>query len=212
MRQSNLAQKPQTHLQEGEEHPKTAIQRVSNIRLQDLSSREVNEIIAALLELDTNITQGLGEICHKKTSGNPYFVLQYLKLLETEGLLVFSSDSQRWEWDESKVLSETNVTGNILEVITERAQHTPKAVCELLQLAACFGFRFHGETLLQVAESDVARKPELYVALAGCHSVNVRDGLQGYLSVAQKEGFIEAVKGDMYQWTHDRVVQNPLLH
>lgn len=93
----------------------------------------------------------LSAICFSKTMGNPFFLIQFLKLLESEDLLVYSEVSESWEWDGKKVKSETNVTGNILQVITERARHTKPGVREILRKASLLGFKPQSRRTTQTA-------------------------------------------------------------
>ncbi|KAL7555371.1 hypothetical protein ACA910_022358 [Epithemia clementina (nom. ined.)] len=106
----------------------------------------------------------LSERIHAKTLGNPLAVLQFLKLLEQEELLVYNVVDKRWSWPANlpEAFAAVMVTATtasslslllssgdkVLGLLVARIQCLPPPVVCLLKLAlACTGYTFE-ESLL----------------------------------------------------------------
>eukprot|EP00957_Ditylum_brightwellii_P173271 13191366-Ditylum_brightwellii.AAC.1 len=58
---------------------------LTHIELGNLGKEEVNRVIMALLSIDDeNRTKGLSSICYRRTLGNPFFLLEFIRVLEQE--------------------------------------------------------------------------------------------------------------------------------
>ncbi|GKY92104.1 hypothetical protein MPSEU_000181800 [Mayamaea pseudoterrestris] len=119
--------------------------------------------------------QLLVEVVHRKTDGNPCFVLQYLELLQRKGMLYYSLTKNIWEWDSHHLralnnndLSTTNAlplgnsdsidqvtsmeNGFLAELITIQMSSTPSSVQRLIRVASCLGFYFDASLLRGLCE------------------------------------------------------------
>ena len=65
----------------------------TDIDLGNISLEHVNEIVSHLLEMEPIETMALGELVHRKTSGNPYHVLRFMEMLEAEKFLTYSDNN-----------------------------------------------------------------------------------------------------------------------
>eukprot|EP00957_Ditylum_brightwellii_P140184 10681857-Ditylum_brightwellii.AAC.1 len=58
---------------------------LTQIELGNLSREDVNQAIMSMLSTDdVSRTDGLASICYRRTLGNPFFLLEFVKLLEEE--------------------------------------------------------------------------------------------------------------------------------
>jgi len=196
---------PQNELVKKSKEPSFTKRPVVDIEVKNLCYDDLNKMISVHLSHKPNITASLSDICHKKTMGNPFYVLQYLKLLQSSKLLTLSVESEQWEWDEERVQSETDVTCNVLEVIRDKLHNIKVEVCEILKLAACLGFMFETEMLFIVARAQI-----LLSAASNITTLDYSDNnifLQSILSIARKECYIEKGREGMYKWSHNCLMQ-----
>jgi len=113
---------------------------VADTPLENLGLDAVNGLLASVLSHSIERTQPLAELIHRKTAGNPYFVVQLLKQLQVQEILAYNFALHQWEWDVERAIAGTDVSDNVVDVIAARIQGVPSRVQRILQLAACLGF------------------------------------------------------------------------
>ncbi|MFT3921778.1 MAG: serine/threonine-protein kinase PknK [Myxococcales bacterium] len=97
--------------------------------LQDTLHRadaEVDELACLILE---------------KTSGNPFFVDEFLRTLHAERLLRFLPQEQRWSWDLEEIRA-LQITENVVDLMVRNLERQPRATQDALRLGASLGSRF----------------------------------------------------------------------
>jgi predicted ATPase/signal transduction histidine kinase/DNA-binding response OmpR family regulator/tRNA A-37 threonylcarbamoyl transferase component Bud32 len=123
---------------------------INNITLAPLALDHISKLIADTLHSNTIAVKPLAELVIRKTSGNPFFVNQFLKTLYQENLLTFippSQDSQAfWQWDIDQIEA-MGITDNVVELMIRKLRKLPNSTQQILQLAACVGNRFDLQTL-----------------------------------------------------------------
>src|ERR671933_308580 len=132
---------------------------INNITLAPLALDHIRNLIANTLHSDTIAVKPLAELVIRKTSGNPFFVNQFLKTLYQENLLTFtppSQDSQAfWQWDISNIEA-MGITGNVVELMIRKLRKLPDSTQQVLQLAACVGNTFDLQTLSIIYKRSAA--------------------------------------------------------
>lgn len=134
---------------------------LTTITLDILTLDAVQPIVNDLLNLDehdNHITAPLAELCFRKTDGNVYFLLQYLKMLRKLDLIRFNYGSLKWEWDIGTLEASTAASDNVLDSILITLEDMEKGKKIILQIASCLGFSFDLK-LLQLVWSKL-RDPE----------------------------------------------------
>jgi predicted ATPase/signal transduction histidine kinase/ActR/RegA family two-component response regulator len=159
---------------------------VNTIHVENLSNHDVKALIADTLTVQTDQVSPLASLVSEKTQGNAFFTKQFLKALHGEGLLTFSHQAKRWEWDIEKIKSK-GMTDNVVELMVAAIGKLPAATRNILKLASCIGSRFDPVTLSLVAETS-----ETIV--------------QTDLQPALREGLILPVNTH-YKFVHDRIQQ-----
>ena len=61
----------------------------------------------------------LAQLVHEKTSGNPFFAIQFLTTLAEDGLLSFDPAVPAWQWDIDRIRAR-NYTDNVVEFMTAK--------------------------------------------------------------------------------------------
>jgi PAS domain S-box-containing protein len=157
---------------------------VREIILAPLSVADMGELIADTLHQERTRAEPLAQLVHDKTGGNPFFAIQFLTTLATEGLLYFQLPEAAWRWDLSGI-QEQHITENVVELVIGKLGRLPKSTREALKQLACMG--------------SSAKKNDLSVVHGGSKTDARSD-----LLAAIRGGFIVQSPGS-YRFAHDRV-------
>ena len=106
----------------------------TRVSLPGLAEGDVARLMRTIPQLDAE--PDLVAAIHRKTDGNPLFVQEYLRLLESENQSEHGSTERRWP-----------VPEGVREVISRRLDRLPPSCTELLQLAAVAGRDFRVDIL-----------------------------------------------------------------
>jgi PAS domain S-box-containing protein len=113
---------------------------LQNIVLAPLSREDLGQLIADSLRCTPAHAAPLAELVHGKTSGNPFFAIQFLSTLSEEGLLTFDHANRRWSWDPARILAK-GYADNVVDLMTRKlVRLAPETQTALTQLA-CLGNR-----------------------------------------------------------------------
>ncbi|MBV8443851.1 MAG: serine/threonine-protein kinase PknK, partial [Hyphomicrobiales bacterium] len=112
--------------------------KISEIELGPLDEEHVTWLIADALHATPQEAALLAELVHAKTSGNPFFVIQFLDALAEESLLAFDHESSRWTWDVDRIHAK-GYTDNVADLMVEKLTRLPGATQKALQALACLG-------------------------------------------------------------------------
>ena len=122
------------------------------IPLPGLDEQAVGKLIADAAEA---IPEGLHEVLHQETGGNPFFVVEMLRHL-ADGM----SDEPGKVPDAEELLARAGVPEGVREVIERRLAGFSEPAKEVLTLAAILGPEFDLEALAAVAERDIGELAE----------------------------------------------------
>lgn len=115
---------------------------VSTVRVGALDEETVNHLVSDLLDCtDDAETRPLADVVHRKTGGNAFFVVEFLKSLVEEGTLSYSISRFRWQWELDRIRSKT-VTDNVVDLMRGKIRKLDPQAQGLLQVAACLGSTF----------------------------------------------------------------------
>ena len=95
---------------------------VTRVVVGNLDLDVVYSMVSASLQQQDDKTLALSRVVHRKTHGNAYFVTQFLGMLRDTELLVYSAEQGRWDWDVERIQSETSLTDNVVELVSDRIQ------------------------------------------------------------------------------------------
>ena len=148
------------HNEVNEDHPLSALLKTAEIerdwvhqlRVDGLDVNYCNEILAHLLETETDKVRSLSQLVWKQTDGNPLFVGEWLVWLERANLLVESPDGG-WHWNLDEI-ERSAMPDSVVALFTNKINMLPQFTQELLSIGSCLGASFDGKDLSSVAGID----------------------------------------------------------
>jgi predicted ATPase len=189
------------------------------IAINDLSVAAVNQLVATVLKRDIDETLPLSQVVHLKTCGNPFFVTQFLRLLQEENLLNYSFTTFRWEWSDVQAIQrEMNVSDNVADIIAVMMSRLPVEFQNALMIASCLGaavplpvLRAFFDMPTDTEESKVSQKEGKADYMPSMLSVDP-NRLVEVLDSAVKVGILttkicqQSKEGTVaYFWSHDKL-------
>ncbi|KAL3942928.1 MAG: hypothetical protein SGBAC_002956 [Bacillariaceae sp.] len=178
----------------------TAKFRLTEIEVGPFGINEIKNVISTTLpNSSVDGTLDLATLCLKRTLGNPFFVLEFLKMLHHEGLLQRDADSHSWTWDVAEIDGATMSTANVVTMLHNQMIQLPQQVQALLQCAAYLGSTF--------AESTI----DLVWATYGRRLVDSRiEPTTSLLDFILQEQIVEERDNNSFRWVHDKLQEAAL--
>jgi predicted ATPase len=131
---------------------------MTQLEIGNLEPDAVHSIILELLASGNDSqTRSLAEICHKKTLGNPFSVLQYLANLIECRMLRFNFGTVSWTWDEKEIEVSTSACDNVVDLLKARMEELSTNFIDVLKLASCLGSTFEVDTLKLIRDKTSMR-------------------------------------------------------
>ncbi|MCX4170264.1 MULTISPECIES: trifunctional serine/threonine-protein kinase/ATP-binding protein/sensor histidine kinase [Paraburkholderia] len=112
--------------------------KIDEIALAPLASSHVRQLIADALHREPKRIEPLAQLVHDKTTGNPFFVIQFLYSLAEEGLFHFDHDAACWSWDLDRIRAK-GYTDNVVDLMVGKLTRLPAETQQALQQLACLG-------------------------------------------------------------------------
>ena len=169
----------------------------SEINLLPLDSTAIGQFIAASLSLTLEQIQPLVDIVIEKTAGNPFFIKEFIKSLNQQGILTKNKKNQ-WHWDQ-RLTHALVATDNVIALMALRLTHVSKAGQNILHHAACIGNVISINLLIEVIGiTNIEIERELRPLIA--------DGLLIAYSKNQQIDTVEQIK-----FSHDKIQQAAYL-
>jgi len=180
---------------------------INRIELQALALADVRELLADALRLTPQKSDDLASLLFEKTSGNPFFIAQFLERLAAEGHLGFEA-GRGYTW-EIKTIAALGASDNVVDLVVARLGTLAARTRELLQLAACIGYTFRLRTLALIAEDEPSAVVRaLLPAVMGGYLVPL--GRNHHLLDDPFDASHASTVEMSYQFAHDRVQQAAL--
>lgn len=180
---------------------------IHQITLEPLSLGDVRELLGDALRLTQQSCDPLASLLFEKTSGNPFYIGQFLERVADEGYLTFQP-GRGYTWDLDAIAA-LRATDNLVDLVVARLGSLEPRTRELLQLAGCLGHTFRLRTLSVIADDEPrAVLRALLPAVMG-----------GYIfplghNHRLLEDLLDGPQGDAvdmsYRFAHDRVQQAAL--
>jgi predicted ATPase len=157
---------------------------VEDIILTPLGEDDLRQLLADSLRCEPARAAPLGELIHEKTTGNPFFAIQFISTLAEEGLLSFGYGEGRWVWDLNRIHAK-GYTDNVVELMVGKLNRLPVDTQEALKQFACMGNSAAFDMLAMAYEKSI-------------------EELHQHLWEAVRTGLIFR-SDDSYRFLHDRV-------
>ncbi|MEG4959386.1 MULTISPECIES: AAA family ATPase [unclassified Microcoleus] len=185
---------------------------INNITVKPLQLNHVRQLIADTLNESPEASRikYFSELLFNKTQGNPFFLTQLLKVLDSEQLLTYDTFIGIWQWDIELIQTIGIADCNIVELIAKNILKLPASTQKVLKLAACIGSTFNLSVLAIVnEESESVTASGLWPALQSGLILPLSGNYKIPL-VFQQEELGELILNDSrvdYKFLHDRVQQ-----
>ena len=109
-----------------------------DIVLAPLGREDLGELLADSLRCEPRHVAPLAQLIHEKTSGNPFFAIQFISTLADECLFTFDYAAARWSWD-LKQIHAKGYTDNVVDLMVGKLSRLPLETQSALQQFACLG-------------------------------------------------------------------------
>jgi predicted ATPase/transcriptional regulator with GAF, ATPase, and Fis domain len=190
----------------GPEHPltraasrlDTSDARVHRVWLGALALPDIVHFLCDTLHTHPGAAEPLAQLILRKTDGNPFFVIQFLKALHQEGLFEFDYARARWSF-RTDAIAAAPITDNVVDLMTRRIRALSPSAQDVVTMAACIGSAFESSTVLTVCRQSSE------LAMTGLAEA-VNSGLiqPGHAVHGPSD---RASRGTAYAFLHDRVQQ-----
>ena len=111
---------------------------LEDIVLTPLGQDDLCQLLVDSLRCEPESAAPLAKLIHEKTTGNPFFAIQFISTLAEEGLLSFDYGEGRWVWDLNRIHAK-GYTDNVVELMVGKLNRLPVDTQEVLKQFACMG-------------------------------------------------------------------------
>ncbi len=127
--------------------------RVEEIVLTPLGLDDIGRLVTDAVHCEPERARPLAQLVHEKTSGNPFFAIQFLSALNEEGLLAFDPVAPAWRWD-IDLIRARSYTDNVADLLVEKMKRLSVSAQEAMKQLACLGNVADVATLTLVYEES----------------------------------------------------------
>lgn len=175
---------------------------INCINLDPLNLEEITQMIADTLHSDQETVKSLAQLVFQKTSGNPFFINEFLKTIYQENLLTFDREQKCWQWNITHIES-LNITENVVDLMLGKLRKLSDTTQKALRLAACIGNSFDLNTLAIINEKSA---PETFKNLLPAIQLGLIQPISE-LETTPNTPIESALIIQNYKFRHDRVQQ-----
>jgi predicted ATPase/serine phosphatase RsbU (regulator of sigma subunit) len=176
---------------------------VNTIILTPLQLAEIAQLISDALHQEPKIVKPLAELVYQKTSGNPFFINEFLKTVYEENLLSFDRAGKSWQWDIAQIEA-LGITDNVVDLMLDKLRKLSKATQQALYLAACIGNRFDLTTLCKICQESPEKNCQDLLPAIQLGLIQPTSSLETTSSETPLESALIIKE---YKFQHDRVQQ-----
>ncbi|MDJ0618691.1 MAG: AAA family ATPase [Calothrix sp. MO_192.B10] len=188
--------------------------KISTIILDSLNVEYIHQLLVDLCHCKSEISYLLAKILHKKTNGNPFFLIQLLKAIHQEQLVEFDDYHGAWKWDIDRIQNMA-ISDNVVELMVSNISQLHHDTQNILKLASCIGSKFNIETLSIINKKNIeCTKNELLEAIKTGFILPVNENRKlTKSSVFRNNNSLLKLnnhnqnKNQEYKFLHDRVQQ-----
>jgi predicted ATPase len=203
---------------------------VTDISIEPLNPKEVSTLVRQIVEWDdrdhdddvhSHSISSFGNLIHRKTLGNPYYVVQYLQMLYSRQLLEYNPEKATWVWDHAKITATTEILENVVDILRARIECLSPQVQHVLIMAAYLGFVVDVRLLQCLKESELLdsfiqrhinkQQADGGEESDGENSNNLKEDdawIEAALDQAEDEGFIDRAADQVCKFSHDRIQES----
>lgn len=127
---------------------------ITAIKIGNLTLENVTSLVAEALGMEDSedAVRHLATIVHRKTDGNAFFVLMFLRSLYDEEVLQYNFGTMRWLWDDDAVEAKL-ATENVATVLVNKLKRLSSRSQSVVKVASCLGAKFSLSAVTAVTEN-----------------------------------------------------------
>ena len=125
-----------------------------DIVLAPLTREDLEHLIADAIHCKPDRASPLAQIIHDKTTGNPFFTIQFIASLAEEGLLAFDHGEGRWSWDLNRINAK-DYMDNVVDLLVGKFIRMPADTQGALKQLACLGNSADFRTLTTIYHDTI---------------------------------------------------------
>lgn len=193
-----------------ETHEKQSSSCFTSISVSGLDVDSITQLLANVTSLSCQETLPLAQVVLRKTRGNIFFVLEFLKAAQQKRLIYYSTQTLQWTWDVHKLDCEMSVSNNVVDLLIDRLHSFPKEVQTLLIIASCIGAQFDATILATLYDhKDETPDPAGFLGLKKIKLANPlsKERVTKMLNSVEEQELVMAGDKRQYMFAHDRVQQ-----
>jgi histidine kinase len=176
------------------------------IHLAPLNAQDVNRLVADTLSDRLETTAPLAHLLHRKTQGNPFFLIQLLKSLQQKEILIFDYSTEQWQWN-IKQIQQQGITENVVDLMIEQLSQLSSEAQILIQTAACIGHQFDLNTLASVLGQTASGTCQTLLESIQTGFVIPLDQVHKIVVTQDESGEFSEILNPKFKFLHDRVQQ-----
>lgn len=208
------ASRPLTNYNRFSNFIETGERRLKIVRMTSWNAQSISRVLSQLTSLDIDSVEELADEIFRKTGGNCFGTVQFIRTLEKKGLVFFSSSKNRWIWDLSKITKEPNMSNSAMEAVANTLRSFDEGKMLALTAAASFGAsQFEVETIVHAAtflkqekgegrmqcETGIDETTDFMLVRQNIHLMSDQ------LRSASKLGLVEQIGSGTFRFAHDSV-------
>ncbi|NJM47748.1 MAG: AAA family ATPase [Alkalinema sp. RU_4_3] len=179
---------------------------IHSIHLAPLDEEDVNRLVADTLSDYPETTAPLARLLHRKTQGNPFFLIQLLKSLQQKEILTFNYSMEQWQWDIQKI-QQQGITENVVDLMIEQLSQLSDDTQTLIQTAACIGHQFDLNTLASILGQTTSGTCQTMLESIQTGFIIPLDQVYKIVVTQDETGEFSEILNPKFKFLHDRVQQ-----
>eukprot|EP01114_Cavostelium_apophysatum_P015916 TRINITY_DN4436_c0_g1_i5.p1 TRINITY_DN4436_c0_g1~~TRINITY_DN4436_c0_g1_i5.p1 ORF type:complete len:2041 (+),score=455.37 TRINITY_DN4436_c0_g1_i5:90-6212(+) len=161
----------------------------NRIALGSISVESISKIISEAMYNTPELSMPLARLVKQKTHGNPFFVIQFLKSLYSDNIILYDTTNGTWKYDAS-VIQQLSFSPNVIDfMIKSMKEHPNQALINFLGECAVIGNKFK----IGILKSLLHNKDS--------------EEIEALLLQAVNEGFLILEGSQVVRFVHDSVQQ-----
>jgi histidine kinase len=179
---------------------------IHSIHLAPLDEQDVNRLVADTLSDRPETTASLARLLHRKTQGNPFFVIQLLKSLQQKEILTFDYAMEKWQWNIQQIQQQA-ITENVVDLMIEQLSQLSREGQTLIQTAACIGHQFDLNILARVLGKPASDTCQILLEGIQTGFIIPLDPVYKIVVTQNEAGEFNEILNPKFKFLHDRVQQ-----
>lgn len=137
-------------------HTRLHVERYIQIDVGPLGQRDVRDMLSDALQRTGADVDAVADLVHGISSGNPFFVREFLISLRDRGYINFDVASGDWMLDLESI-ADVSVPDSVARMLADRLVDMPRETLDLLDIASCIGNGFDLLALSNITGRSLSR-------------------------------------------------------